>query len=75
VIDPVVSYNLTVGYRFDEQGPEWLRDTRVRLSVVNLTNEEPPLSAAGSDNFGYDPSVSQSLLAGRSWMLQLTRKF
>jgi len=75
VIDPVVSYNLTVGYRFDEQGPEWLRDTRVRLSVLNLTNEEPPLSAAGSDNFGYDPSVSQSLLAGRSWMLQLTRKF
>jgi len=75
VIDPVVSYNLTVGYRFDEQAPEWLRDTRVRLSVVNLTNEEPPLAASGSDNFGYDPSVSQNLLAGRSWMLQLTRKF
>jgi outer membrane receptor protein involved in Fe transport len=75
VIDPVVSYNVTVGYRFDEQAPTWLRDTRVRLSAVNLTDVEPPLAASGSDNFGYDPSVSQNLLAGRSWMLQLTRKF
>ena len=75
VIDPVVSYNLSVGYRFDDAAPEWLRDTRLRLGVVNLTNEEPPLSAAGSDNFGYDPSVSQSLLTGRSWSLEITRKF
>jgi len=75
VVDPVTSYNLTVGYRFGDESSEWLRNTRVRLSVVNLTNEEPPLSASGSDNFGYDPSVSQSLLAGRSWMLQITRKF
>jgi hypothetical protein len=42
---------------------------------VNLTNEEPPLSASGSDNFGYDPSVSQSLLTGRSWSLELVKKF
>ena len=75
VVDPVTSYNVTVGYRFGDESGDWLRNTRVRLSVVNLTNEEPPLSAAGSDNFGYDPSVSQSLLAGRSWMLQITRKF
>lgn len=75
VIDPVVSYNLSVGYRFDDAAPEWLRDTRLRLGVVNLTNEEPPLSAAGSDNFGYDPSVSQSLLTGRSWSLEISRKF
>jgi hypothetical protein len=75
VIDPVVSYNLTVGYRFQTSAPQWLRDSRLRLSVVNLTNKQPPLSAAGSDNFGYDPSVNQSLLAGRSWTLELNRKF
>lgn len=75
VIDPVVSYNLSVGYRFGEASPGWMRDTRVRLGVVNLTDEEPPLSAAGSDNFGYDPSVSQSLLAGRSWSLEFVKKF
>lgn len=73
--DPVVSYNLSVGYRFGEAAPGWIRDTRVRLGIVNLTNEEPPLSAAGSDNFGYDPSVSQSLLTGRSWSLELVKKF
>jgi outer membrane receptor protein involved in Fe transport len=75
VIDPVVSYNLSVGYRFGESAPGWIRDTRVRLGIVNLTNEEPPLSASGSDNFGYDPSVSQSLLTGRSWSLELVKKF
>ncbi len=75
VIDPVVSYNLSVGYRFGENSPEWLRDTRLRLGVVNLTNKEPPLSAAGSDNFGYDPSVNQSLLTGRAWSLEISRKF
>lgn len=75
VIDPVVSYNLSVGYRFGEAAPEWMRDTRLRLGVVNLTDEDPPLSAAGSDNFGYDPSVNQSLLTGRSWSLELVKKF
>lgn len=75
VIDPVVSYNLSVGYRFGESAPGWIRDTRVRLGIVNLTDEQPPLSAAGSDNFGYDPSVNQSLLTGRSWSIELVRKF
>ena len=75
VIDPVVSYNLSLGYRFGENSPEWLRDTRLRLGIVNLTNKEPPLSAAGSDNFGYDPSVNQSLLTGRAWSLEISRKF
>jgi outer membrane receptor protein involved in Fe transport len=49
-----------------------LRDTRVRFGVMNLTDEEPPLAA---DNFGYDPSVSQSMLTGRSWNLQVTKRF
>lgn len=71
VIDPVVSYNLSLGYRF-EAGPDWLGDTRVRLSVANLTDRQPPLA---TDAFGYNPSVSQSLLAGRTWSLEVTRRF
>jgi hypothetical protein len=42
------------------------------MGIMNLTDKEPPLAA---DNFGYDPSVSQSLLTGRSWNIQITRKF
>jgi iron complex outermembrane recepter protein len=72
VIDSFVSYNLSIGYQFDGSGNALLRDTRVRMGIMNLTDKEPPLAA---DNFGYDPSVSQSLLTGRSWNLQITRKF
>jgi len=72
VIDSFVSYNLTVGYQFDGSGNALLRDTKVRMGIMNLTDKEPPLAA---DNFGYDPSVSQSLLTGRSWNIQITRKF
>lgn len=72
VVDPFTTYNLSVGYQFDEAQSALLRDTRVRLSISNLTDEEPPLSSA---DFGYDPSVSQSLLSGRSWALEFTRRF
>ena len=72
VVDPFTTYNLSVGYQFDDSQSPLLRDTRVRLSIANLTDEEPPLSSA---DFGYDPSVSQSLLSGRSWALEFTRRF
>ena len=69
-----MSYNLSVGYRFDEGGSDWLRDTRVRLGIVNLTDEAPPLNS-GNGGFGYAPSVSQSLMSGRTWNLEITKKF
>lgn len=72
VIDPVITYNLSVGYRFGERGAGWLGDSRVRLAVTNLTDEPPPLA---SNAFGYDPAVNQSLLTGRMWTLEFTTRF
>ena len=72
VVDPVISYNLSVGYLFATESSKWLDDTRVRLSIANLTDEEPPLA---SDAFGYNPAVNQSLLAGRTWSFEVTSKF
>ncbi|MDO8907519.1 MAG: TonB-dependent receptor [Pseudohongiella sp.] len=72
VVDSFITYNLSVGYEFDGSSFAMLRETRLRVGVINLTDKEPPLS---SDNFGYDPSVSQSMMSGRSWNLQITRKF
>ncbi len=72
VIDRVITYNLSLGYRFAPDAPTLLRDTRVRLAIANLTDEAPPLD---SNNFGYNPGVNQSLLAGRTWSLELTRRF
>ena len=42
------------------------------LSFDHLPGEEPPLASGG---FGYDPGISQNLLAGRTWTLDLTRSF
>ncbi|MEY3659696.1 MAG: Vitamin transporter BtuB precursor, partial [Pseudomonadota bacterium] len=72
VIDRFITYNVNIGYTFTEAGNDLLRDTKLRLSIVNLGDKEPPLAA---DAFGYDPSVSQSLLSGRSWMVEIARKF
>lgn len=72
VIDPVISYNLSLGYRFPEGTSGWLGNTRVRLAVSNLTDEAPPLASTA---FGYNPSVSQSLLSGRTWSFEVTRRF
>jgi outer membrane receptor protein involved in Fe transport len=59
-----VSYKFTFGGAFN--------NTTVRLGVVNLTNEPPPLS---SDINGYDPAVYQSMAEGRAWSLRITKDF
>ena len=71
VIDPVISYNLSMGYRFDAAAGR-LGDTRLRLAVVNLTDKQPPLAAGG---LGYDPSTGQSLLPGRTWSFEVSSRF
>jgi iron complex outermembrane receptor protein len=72
VIDPFVTYNLSVGYNFDNTQNSLLQGSRLRLSVLNLTDEAPPLASGA---FGYDPAVSQSLMSGRSWAVEISRKF
>jgi iron complex outermembrane receptor protein len=47
-------------------------DTTLRLGVVNLLGTEPPLS---SDSRGYDASVYNRLARGRSWSVQVTKRF
>jgi outer membrane receptor protein involved in Fe transport len=73
VIDPVVSFNFSLGYRLDMANARF-GDTRLRLGIANLTDRKPPLSA-NSDGFGYDPSTSQSLMNGRTFSLEVTSRF
>lgn len=72
VIDPMVTYNISAGYRFGANPERAWNDTRVRVAVANLTDEAPPLATGG---FGYDPSVNQALLNGRTWSVQITTRF
>lgn len=71
VIPPTTSFNLSLTHAFGEAAG-WLRGTRVRLGINNVTNEEPPLSSGA---FGHDAAVSQMLLAGRTFSLEVARRF
>ena len=73
VIDPTFTCNLLAGYQFGENAPAPVRRTLVRIGVTNLNDLEPPL--ASSEGFSYDASVNQSLLPGRTWTLEITRRF
>ena len=73
MVDSYWSYNLTGGYTFRASAPLLLRGMKLRIGVINLTDEAPPLTT--SEGFGYDPSVSQNLVAGRTWTVELTRTF
>ncbi len=66
-----LSYNAYLAY--DLRGSSrWWSDTTVRFGVVNLFNLEPPLS---SNARGYDPTVYNTLARGRTYSLQITKKF
>ncbi|HRE81550.1 MAG TPA: TonB-dependent receptor [Opitutaceae bacterium] len=71
VVDDSISYNANISYRIRSK-QRWLDHTTLRLGVVNLTDETPPLS---SDSRGYDPSIYNQMARGRSWSLQVTKKF
>lgn len=71
VVEDSVSYNAYVSYRFGGRDRGWLSDLSLRLGVVNLLDDEPPLS---SDSRGYDPAAYNLLARGRTWSLQLTKK-
>ena len=72
VMHDLVTFNASLGYRFGATTGEWLRQTRVRLGVVNLADKAPPLATG---QFGYSPSINGSLVTGRTWTLELTKAF
>jgi hypothetical protein len=65
-----MSYNANVSYRLPTKN-KWLKDTTIRVGVVNLLNAKPPLS---SDSRGYDPAIYNLMARGQSWSVQLTKR-
>ncbi|MBE7539213.1 MAG: TonB-dependent receptor [Opitutaceae bacterium] len=72
VIDPFWTFNLTGAYDFGKSSMWFLRNTKLRVGVINLTDKAPPLA---SESFGYDATVSQNVAAGRTWTVEFTRTF
>ena len=72
VVRDSLTYNAYVGYDYRGSPDSWLANTSIRLSVVNLFNDAPPLT---SEARGFDASVYSTLARGRSWSVEIAKKF
>lgn len=71
-ISDVITFNAALGYDFGKERNPWLRNTKMKIGVINLTDREPPLASGG---FGFNAAVHSSLFPGRTWTVELSRKF
>jgi outer membrane receptor protein involved in Fe transport len=71
VVRDVISFNSSLGYRFKQEAPRLLRHSSIRLGVVNLTDQEPPLTSGA---VGFSAAVHGSLFQGRTWTIELTKQ-
>jgi outer membrane receptor protein involved in Fe transport len=65
----ILTWNATAGYSF-KGASRWFKNTRVRLSVQNLLDREPPLSSGG-----FSAGSQQNLLTGRAFSVEWTRTY
>ncbi|MEN9633267.1 MAG: Vitamin transporter BtuB precursor [Verrucomicrobiota bacterium] len=72
VVRDLVTLNASFGYRFRPDAPSLLQRSSIRLGIVNLAGEDPPLTSGAT---GYSGSVHGSLLAGRTWTIEVTKQF
>jgi len=71
-VEDVITFNASLGYDFGPERRLWLKNTKLKIGVTNLTDREPPLA---SDAMGFNPAVHGSLFPGRTWTFELSRKF
>lgn len=69
VVEDAMTFNFNISYNFDSDS-RWFKNTRVRVAVNNVLDEEPPLAAG----LGVT-SVYGAYLAGRAYTVELTRQF
>jgi len=72
VVEDSISFNAFAAYRIPKSNHKWLSDVSVRLGVVNLTDEQPPLTSGA---FGFSSSVHANLFPGRTWTLDVSKHF
>ncbi len=67
-----LNYNLGVSYHFKKNANYWVRDTGIRVGIVDLLDEKPPLA---SGNTGFDTGNYNQLAIGRELTIEITRHF
>lgn len=69
-VDPFVSHNAYVAYRFERAEQSWLRGVNVRIGVGNVFDAEPSAAAVAS---AYQVGTADP--RGRQFSLELARQF
>ncbi len=72
IVQDTVTYNLSVRYSFGSSSVSWLKDTAIRVGVINLWDTKPPLT---SGNYGFSTSVYGQMAAGRTFTVEITKRF
>ncbi|GAB1489066.1 TonB-dependent receptor [Opitutaceae bacterium] len=72
VVRDSLTFNASVSYRFGQTDNAWLKNVSVRAGVTNLVDKHPPLASGA---FGYTTSVYGNMLMGRTWTLDVTKRF
>ena len=73
-VDDVLYFNGFGSYNFEGDSSRWLSGSTIRLGIINLTDEPPPVSA-GNFGFGYSGRVHGALVAGRTFTVELSKRF
>lgn len=69
-IDPVITHNANVSYRFGHEGHRWLRGVTARLGINNVFDKEPPIM---DEVHGYLSGAVNP--RGRMYTLDITKAF
>jgi iron complex outermembrane recepter protein len=66
VVSDVTTYNAYLGYRFPADANRWLKDSSLRLGIINIQDEPPPLATG---LFGYSTAVHGA------WTFEIKKQF
>ncbi len=69
-VDPYITHNAWVGFRFAREANRWLQDTSVRFGVNNVLDTDPRLT---SDQYGYRSGAANP--RGRQFTMEVSKKF
>ncbi|MEJ0085072.1 MAG: TonB-dependent receptor [Pseudomonadota bacterium] len=73
-VEDILYFNAFGAYKFDESAGGALSDSSIRLGLINVTDEAPPVSS-GNFGFGYSGRVHGALVAGRTVTIEFVKRF
>ena len=69
-VDPTITHNAWLSYRFDRRDSRWFTGTAVRVGVNNVFDREPQLA---DEQYGYFSGSANP--RGRQFTMEVSRKF